>query len=274
MHVLCNAPEIDISRMLQRFFLGCNSRILRSNVQSPAMGQPRALVIDDARDTARLVEFHLQRAGFEVQTAATGAEGLQRAAAWLPRVVMLDVRLPDIDGFEVCAPLRANAATEASGVLMLTAHGLAEDRIKAFQLGADDYLTKPFSIRELILRATALARRVPGPAVPGAPPVQRPTRCGEIELDPRTLEVRVSGTRVDLRPAELRLLQVFLENPGAVFSRKALLRRVWGKTGPTNQRVVDVTMHRLRSALGEHAEAIETILAGGYRLRKASSTRE
>src|SRR5215470_13968056 len=172
------------------------------------MGSLRALVIEDERDTARLVAFHLRGAGFEVEVAETGGAGLERAAARLPHIVMLDVRLPDTDGFEVCAKLRQkNAVTSAIGVLMLTAHGLAEDRIKAFELGADDYLTKPFVIRELILRATTLSRRiaVPNARVLGA--AQQPSRCGVIEFDPRTVEVRVSGTRVALRLTELRLLQ-------------------------------------------------------------------
>lgn len=226
-----------------------------------------ALVIDDARDTARLIEFHLQRAGFEVQVAETAADGLARAAAWLPRVVVLDVRLPDGDGFAVCAELRKKDSTTADiGVLMLTAHGLTEDRIKAFESGADDFLPKPFSLRELTLRATALARRLPGPAAPGDP--SRFVRCGAIELDLRALEVRVAGARVNLRPAELRLLHVLLDRPGVVFSRKELLARVWDARGPVNRRVVDVTVHRLRSALGEHGAALETILDGGYRLRR------
>src|SRR5262245_22371690 len=121
-----------------------------------------ALIIEDAPDTARLVDFHLRRAGFDVQVAETGAEGLERATAWLPRVVVLDVRLPDIDGFTICASLRdKESPTSSIGVLMLTAHGLIEDRIRAFERGADDFMTKPFSVRELILRVTALARRTP-----------------------------------------------------------------------------------------------------------------
>jgi two-component system phosphate regulon response regulator PhoB len=229
----------------------------------------RALVIEDDRDTARLVSFHLQGAGFEVEVAETGAAGLERAAAWLPHVVMLDVRLPDTSGFDVCVKLRTTSApTPAIGVLMMTAHALTEDRIKAFELGADDYVTKPFVIRELILRAGALARRMAVLGARGRVPALQPSRCGEIEFDLRTLEVRVSGTLVELRPSELRLLQVFLEQPGEVLRRKQLLRRVWGKSVPADSRVLDVTLHRLRSALGKQAGAIETIHDGGYRLRK------
>lgn len=230
------------------------------------MGLLRALVIEDARDSARLVSFNLQCAGFEAQVAETGAEGLRRAAAWQPEVVVLDVGLPDIEGFEVCAELRRNVATKAIGVLMLTAQGLSEHRLKAFELGADDYLTKPFIVRELVLRVTALARRIAAPVAPEPAPAPRTTRCGPIEFDPRSLEVRVSGQVVELRPVELRLLQVFLERPGVVFSRKELLRRVWGNGVAANSRVVDVTMHRLRSVLREHAAVLETIYDGGYRL--------
>jgi len=201
--------------------------------------------------------------------AETGAAGLERAAAWLPHVVMLDVRLPDTSGFDVCVQLRAsNAPTPAIGVLLMTAHALSEDRIKAFELGADDYVTKPFVVRELILRATALARRMAAPGARGRASAVQTSRYGAIEFDRRTLEVRVSGTLVELRPSELRLLQVFLEQPGEVLSRKQLMRRVWGKTVPADSRVLDVTLHRLRNALGEQAAAIETIQDGGYRLRQ------
>src|SRR5262245_16594594 len=164
------------------------------------MAVPTALIIEDAPDTAHLIDFHLRRAGFEVEIAATGTEGLQRAAEWLPRVVVLDVRLPDIDGFEICAALRKKgSATAAIGVLVLTAHGLTEDRIKAFERGADDFMTKPFSVRELTLRVAGLARRIPERMTGTPPPRLQAARCGAIELDPRTLEVRVSGTPVELR---------------------------------------------------------------------------
>jgi len=244
-------------------------------LQPHPMGSLRALVVEDEQDTARLVSFHLRSAGFDVEVAETGAAGLERAAAWLPHVVMLDVRLPDISGFSVCARLReCNAAAPTIGVLMLTAHALIEDRVKAFELGADDYLTKPFVIRELILRATALARRMAAPGARGRDPAVQYVRCGAIEFDPRTFEVRVSGTLVEMRPLELRLLRVFLERPGAVLRRKDLLRKVWGKTVPAESRVVDITVHRLRNALGAQGAAIETVHDGGYRLRKDNRTPE
>src|SRR5262249_52487001 len=151
---------------------------------------------------------------------------------------------------EVCARLRAKPTTESVGVLMLTAHGLPEDRVLAFERGADDYLTKPFVARELVLRADALARRVPGTRVkPGREP-RAPIRCGVIDLALAALEVRVRGEVVGVRPSEIRLLQVFLEHPGRTFSRKELLVRVWGISGPANERLVDVAVHRARTALG------------------------
>jgi two-component system phosphate regulon response regulator PhoB len=226
----------------------------------------RVLVIEDEHDVARLLDFHLRRAGFEVEVASNGADGLARAAARPPQLVVLDVRLPDIDGFEVCARLRAKPATESVGVLMLTAHGLPEDRVEAFERGADDYMTKPFVARELVLRAGALARRVPGTRPARTP--QPPIRCGVIELDLETLEVRVRGEVVEVRPSEIRLLQLFLEHPGRTFSRKELLVRVWGISGPANERLVDVAVHRARTALGGEGGAIETIVDGGYRLRR------
>jgi two-component system, OmpR family, phosphate regulon response regulator PhoB len=227
---------------------------------------PRALVIEDERELARLVDYHLRRAGFEVEVAGTGSEGLARAAEAPPQLIVLDVRLPDIDGFEVCARLRATPATQTVGVLMLTANGLAEDRVEGFARGADDYMTKPFSGRELVLRASAVARRVPSGTSPPAV-ASTALRSGVIELDRDTLEVRVGGAVVDLRPTEVRLLRVFLEAPGKTYSRKDLLAQVWGVRGPANQRIVDVAMHRLRTGLGEGGAAIETVLEGGYRLR-------
>jgi two-component system phosphate regulon response regulator PhoB len=235
-----------------------------------AMSTPprRALVIEDERDVARLIDFHLRRAGFEVEVAATGTDGLARASERPPQLVVLDVRLPDIDGFEVCTRLRAQQATESCGVLMLTAHGLPEDRVEAFERGADDYLTKPFVARELVLRADAVARRVPESAPKSPRPPQAPLRCGVIELDRETLEVRVRGEPCDVRPSEIRLLQLFLEHPGRTFSRKDLLLRVWGISTPANERLVDVAVHRARTALGDEGGAIETIVDGGYRLRR------
>jgi DNA-binding response OmpR family regulator len=151
---------------------------------------------------------------------------------------------------------------------MLSAHCLMEDRLKALSLGTDDYLTKPFIIRELVLRATALARRIP--AAPAPAPEPQLSRCGAIEFDPRSLEVRVSGTPIELRPRELRLLQVLMERPDAVFTRKYLLQRVWDNSVPASSRVVDVTISRLRSALGQRAVVLETVFDGGYRLRTSA----
>ena len=230
-------------------------------------------MIEDARDIARLVDFSLRRAGFEVEVAATGAEGLECAAKRVPNLVLLDVSLPDIDGFEVCSRLRNTEGTESIGVLMVTAHGLPEDRVRGLECGADDYMTKPFDSRELVLRATAVVRRSPGQSRSVKPPPP-PIRCGVFELELKTLEVRVSGRTVDLRPTEIKLLQVLLENPGITFSRRDLLLRVWNVSGPANERVVDVTMHRLRTALGKAASAIETVLDGGYRLRRDGAPTE
>jgi DNA-binding response OmpR family regulator len=227
----------------------------------------KALVIEDSRDTARLVDYQLRRAGFEVEHATTGQEGLARAAAYVPALVVLDVQLPDIDGFEVLKQLRGGEHTKSIGIMMMTAHGLPEDRVRGLECGADDYVTKPFDVRELALRASAIARRLPDlerPVKPAPPPL----RCGILELERRTLEVRVAGEVVELRPAEIRLLQLFLEQPGVLFTRRDLLLRVWGITGRANERIVDVSVHRLRVALGVGGSVIETVPDVGYRLRK------
>ena len=184
-------------------------------------------------------------------------------------MLILDLMLPDISGPEVCRQLRADPSLSAMGVIMLTARGDEYDRVQGFEAGTDDYVVKPFSPRELVYRARALARRTATPRASVSGPAL--LACGGIELDPRSNEVRVRGRQVSLRPLEHRLLKVLLEHPGEVLTRAQLLASAWGVTAQVNTRTVDTHVRRLREALGDGADLIETVYGFGYRLSNPTS---
>jgi two-component system phosphate regulon response regulator PhoB len=229
----------------------------------------RVVIIEDERDVARLLEFNLRGAGFTVVSAATGGGGLDAVRAQQPDVVVLDLMLPDQSGYEVCKQIRADPAIADAGVLMLTAKGEAEDRILGLEVGADDYVVKPFVVREVVLRVTALANRLAERRA--RPQVSEPggtLKVGPIELDPVTHDVRIGGAPVQLRPLEYKLLQLLVSDPGRVFSREELLEQVWEMRGDINTRTVDVHVRRLRVSLGTAADVIETVHGFGYRARR------
>jgi two-component system phosphate regulon response regulator PhoB len=229
----------------------------------------RVVIVEDERDVARLLEFNLRSAGFEVTTAATGGEGLTAVRSTQPDVVVLDLMLPDQSGYDVCKAIRADAATADTGVLILTAKGEAEDRILGLEVGADDYVVKPFVVREVVLRVTALANRLAERrARPAAGDPGGVLRVGPIELDPVTHDVRISGAPTQLRPLEYKLLHLLVSDPGRVFSREELLEQVWEMRGDINTRTVDVHVRRLRVSLGPAADVIETVHGFGYRARR------
>jgi two-component system, OmpR family, phosphate regulon response regulator PhoB len=229
----------------------------------------RVVIIEDERDVARLLEFNLTSAGFQVVSAATGSEGLAAVNRHKPDVVLLDLMLPDQSGYDVCKALRADPATADLGVLMLTAKGEAEDRILGLEVGADDYVVKPFVVREVVLRVTALANRLAERrARPAAGDPSGVLKVGPIELDPVTHDVRISGAPTQLRPLEYKLLQLLVSDPGRVFSREELLEQVWEMRGDINTRTVDVHVRRLRVSLGTAADVIETVHGFGYRAKR------
>jgi two-component system phosphate regulon response regulator PhoB len=229
----------------------------------------RVVIIEDERDVARLLEFNLRGAGFEVVSTSTGAAGLAAVAHHKPDVVLLDLMLPDQSGYEVCKQIRADPTVGDAGVLMLTAKGEAEDRILGLEVGADDYVVKPFVVREVVLRVTALANRLAERrARPAAGDPNGVLRAGPIELDPVTHDVRISGAPTQLRPLEFKLLQLLVSEPGRVFTREELLEQVWEMRGDINTRTVDVHVRRLRVSLGPAAEVIETVHGFGYRARR------
>lgn len=228
----------------------------------------RVLIVDDEADIVALCAFHLGRAGYRVATAATGAEALDRARAEPPALVVLDLMLPDISGFDVLRILRADESTRNTAVLLLTARKEESDRIRGLTLGADDYLTKPFSPQELVLRVAAILRRTAREE-----PRRGPLEVGPISIDRGSHVVAVSGREVDLTATEFKLLLTLAERRGRVQSRAALLEAVWEAAPDVQTRTVDIHVQRLRGKLGEAGALIETVRSVGYRLGTTSQAK-
>lgn len=222
----------------------------------------RILVVEDERDLAELVAFNLREAGHEVVTAFDGGTALAEIQRSKPDLVVLDVMLPDITGFEVCRRLRRGGDTVKLPVIMLTAKGEEVDRIVGFEVGADDYVLKPFSPRELVLRVEAILRRAVTVADAEGPQV---VTLGELRMDIPAHLVEVDGEAVELTALEFRLLLDLVTRAGRVQSREALLERVWGYAPNVETRTVDTHVKRLREKLGEAGKYIETIRGVGYR---------
>ncbi len=241
---------------------------------SPETGAPPSatvLVVDDEEDLRRLVSFNLREAGFQVEAAETGNEALTAALRARPSVVVLDLMLPDISGMEVCRRMRADPELGDAAILMLTARGDEYDRVLGFEVGADDYVVKPFSVRELLMRVRGLATRADERRrARGAGDEGKRLAWRGLSIDPVRHRVVAAGVEIQLRPLEYKLLSVFVEHPGRVFSRTDLLQEVWGISPDTNTRTVDTHVRRLRERLGAHSEAIETVHGFGYRLRDPS----
>ncbi len=230
----------------------------------------RILLVDDEPDLRELVVFNLREAGFEVDAVGTGQEGIASATKNRPAVVILDLMLPDLPGTEVCRKIRAEASTADVPILMLTARSDEYDRVLGFEVGADDYVVKPFSVRELVLRVRALVRRggERQAARISADTGQR-LRCRGLEVDVTRHRVFADGAELTLRPLEFKLIAVLLEHPDRVFSRGELLEEVWGASGDIHTRTVDTHVRRLREKLGAYGEVVETVHGVGYRLRPA-----
>lgn len=218
------------------------------------------LVVDDEPDLLELVRFNLDRAGFRVETAASGEEALARLRRSTPDLLVLDLMLPDLSGEEVCRRLRANPSLAGLPVIMLTAKSEEVDRVVGFELGADDYVTKPFSPRELVLRVQALLRRSYEAAASSAP-LER----GLLRLDPERHRCSVEGEEVELTAKEFQLLEALMRRPGRVMTREKLLDEVWGSDIAVTTRTIDTHLKRLREKLGEAAELIQTVRGLGYR---------
>ena len=224
----------------------------------------RVLLVEDEAELRRSVAFALRRAGYDVAEAGTGQEALARIGAGPPPdLAVLDVMLPDVSGLEVCRRIRAGAGTRSMGVVVLTARGEEFDRVMGFEAGADDYVVKPFSMRELLLRIEALARRTRPPDRPAV------LAAGPVAVDVEAHRVTVDGQEVPLTALEFRLLATLLERRGRVQSREVLLRDVWGIRADVTTRTVDTHVKRLRRKLGAAGAAIETVRGVGYRFSDA-----
>jgi phosphate regulon transcriptional regulator PhoB len=222
----------------------------------------RVLIVEDEPDIRDLIVFHLEREGYQVVKARSGADALRQAQAAPPDLVLLDLMLPEMDGLEVCRRLRQNPATQAVPIVMLTARGDEVDRVLGLEMGADDYVVKPFSPRELVARIRAVLRRT-RPA-PGTAPIT----VGRLSIDPAAHIVTVGDTPVSLTRREFDLLRALVEARGRVLSREYLLDHVWGYTAAEEieSRTVDVHVRRLRQKLGPEGQRIGTVTGVGYRL--------
>ncbi|HUP89054.1 MAG TPA: response regulator transcription factor [Longimicrobiales bacterium] len=224
----------------------------------------KVLVVEDERDIAALIAYHLTKEGFRVRTAEGGQEALTAVSEERPDLIVLDLMLPGFSGFEVLSALRQNPEVKHVPVIILTARRDEVDRIKGLELGADDYLTKPFSPRELVLRVGAVLRRAQAPPVPGS---GRTLRGGGITVDLNAHAVVVGGAQIDLTPTEYRLLVSLLERRGRVQDRRQLLEAAWDVHARIETRTVDMHVQRLRTKLGECGDWIETVRGFGYRFR-------
>jgi two-component system, OmpR family, phosphate regulon response regulator PhoB len=228
----------------------------------------RILVVDDEADIVALVAYHLVKAGYRVSTASTGPDSLSAARQERPALIVLDLMLPGASGYDVLEQLRNAAATRDIAVLMLTARREEPDRIRGLALGADDYLTKPFSPQELVLRVGAILRRVTAGGVGPADLVV----LGPITIDRAEHRVSVDARVIDLTPTEYKLLLTLAERRGRVQGRAHLLSTVWEAAPDIQTRTVDMHVQRLRTKLGGAGDLIETVRGFGYRL-KSSQTR-
>jgi two-component system, OmpR family, alkaline phosphatase synthesis response regulator PhoP len=226
----------------------------------------RVLVVEDDKDIADLIAHYLQRAGHIVESLASGTAALARVRESAPDLLVLDLMLPGMDGLLVCQALRGDAATAAIPIIMLTARGEEAERIAGLELGADDYVTKPFSPRELSARVAALLRRTTGVAAPPAAAPAPMLRYGPVTIDIERHAIEMDGKDVRLTAKEFLLLQYLVEHRGRVLSRDLLLTDVWGYQYTGGTRTVDVHIRRLREKLPFLADAIVTIKQFGYRL--------
>ena len=225
------------------------------------------LVVEDEDDIRRLIALHLRRAGFEVHEAADGEEGLAQARRVRPRIVLLDWMMPRRPGTEVCSALRADPELSDVYIIMLTARTEEEDRIEGFQVGADDYVTKPFSPKELVLRVQAAARRVARDVADRQTVSTDVLDGGPVTVDLTAYRAYVEGQELDLTATEFRLLTWLVQRKGQLCSRGQLLEEVWELPPTLNTRTVDTHVKRLRQKLGVAADWVETVRGAGYRYK-------
>jgi two-component system phosphate regulon response regulator PhoB len=227
----------------------------------------RILVVDPDPEVRGLITSNLRDTGFEVDAVGSGAAALALADRTLPSVTVLEVVLPDLSGIEVCRRLTERAGRSVGSVVIVSARGDEYDRILGFEAGADDYVVKPFSVRELVMRVRGLARRN-GQRRAATARSDETLQWHGLEIDPVQHRALANGIDLRLRPLEFRLIHHLVAHPGRVFSRSELLEDVWGAPANGSSRTVDTHVRRLRSRLGVFADAVETVPGFGYRLRE------
>ena len=223
----------------------------------------RILIIEDEHDLADLIAFNFQGEGYAVTVAHDGREGLDSALESPPDLIILDLMLPSLLGTEVCKQLKSKSATAHVPVIMLTANGEEIDRVVGFEVGADDYVVKPFSVRELLLRVRAILRRAGAPA-----PTGTLLTIGDLVIDTDRHQVTVAGEEIVLTTTEFKLLHILLERRGRLQSRDTLLKDVWGYNYVGDTRTVDTHVTRLRTKLGTSGEMIRTVRGFGYKMEE------
>lgn len=223
----------------------------------------RILVVDDEPDITALVAYHLAREGYRVTTAGNGRDALKAATEQRPDLIVLDLMLPGMSGYDVLRELRSRESTTDIGVVLLTARKEEADRVEGFTTGADDYVVKPFSPQELVLRIGAVLRRIASPAVQGGSRLV----IGPLTIDQAAHEVTLEGEPLTLTATEYKLLVTLAERRGRVQSRSLLLESVWDANPEIQTRTVDMHVQRLRNKLGAQADLIETVRGFGYRMR-------
>jgi two-component system alkaline phosphatase synthesis response regulator PhoP len=227
----------------------------------------RVLVVEDEADVAEMIRYNLDKEGYDVRLAGTGTDALRQVKDTRPDVILLDIMVPQLNGWETCRRLKQDRETQAIPVIMVTGRVEEGDKVLGFEMGADDYVTKPFSPRELVARVRAVSRR----GRTGEDSAAQPLRAGDLEIDRQRFEVKMKGRLVELTRKEFDLLAALVRTPGRVFGREELLDLVWGQDGFVEPRTVDVHVARLRAkfiAARAPGPGIETVRGVGYRFRE------
>lgn len=232
------------------------------------MSKPKIVIIEDEPDISEVIRYNLEREGYEVYDAENGEEGLQSVREIVPDLVLLDLMLPGMNGLEVCRQIKSDARTAPVPVIMVTAKGDEADVVAGLDLGADDYVPKPFGPRELVARVRALLRRTPEPVPVGEETeAGRRVSIGGLIIDPSRFEVALDGHPVELTATEFRLLHFMAQRPGRVYTRERLVKEVRGEDVVILDRNIDVHVRSIRKKLGESREFIRTVRGVGYRFR-------
>lgn len=222
----------------------------------------KILVVDDEPDVTELVSFRLRKEGYEVEVINDPLQIMGKATEFKPDLFILDIMMPELDGIKICRMVRADKNLSGAPVVFLTARGSSDDRIKGLECGADDYISKPFDVKELVLRVGLLLKR----AAPAKPVEGSLITVGAVKLDAERHTVTVHDEPVDLTATEFKLLHILMERKGRVQSRDMLLVNVWNYETDTETRTIDTHVRRLREKLGDQAQLVETVRGVGYRM--------